>query len=169
MRRARKRFTDGRLGRVTWDGRSWLEEPDSSGEQLAPDAAAALETALGAGGNDGQVDDLVLLGALLGAGDDGVLAVLGSRCRALVGAVEEARAGPPAVERARPFADDLVSVAAGEAFATAGSSTVAPVHLLLALFAFPGTASEAVLRECGVEWRPLRSIARRLLRRAYDW
>jgi hypothetical protein len=148
----------------------WDEEPVIFGEHLEPEAADVLDTAIEAAGGDGQLDDLVLLGGLLDAGDEGVLTVLGSRIRSLIAAVDSARADQArAPERALPFADDLVTVAAGEAFATAGSSTVGPVHLLLALFAFPGTSSEALLHECGVEWRPLRSIARRLLRRSFDW
>jgi hypothetical protein len=137
------------------------------GERCAPEAAAALATAIEAARGDGQLDDLVLLGALLDAGDDGVLAVLGSRCRRLIAAVDAARAGragEPDEPRQLPFADDLVTVAADEAFATGRSATVAPVHLLLALFAFPGTASEEILHQSGIEWRPLRSITRRLLR-----
>lgn len=153
-------------GDVTWEGSA--EGSELYGERFAAEAAAALDSALAAGGGDGQVDDLVLLGELLDLGDDGVLAVLGSRCRGLVAAVDAARSrAQPG--RPMPFADDVVTVAAGEAFATAGSATVAPVHLLLSLFAFPGSESEAVLTESGIEWRPLRSIARRLLRRTYDW
>lgn len=158
---------------MSWEGRDWDEEPEFFGTKLAPEAAeavdAAVEAALEADAGEGQLDDLVLLGALLDAGDDGVVTVLGSRCRSIVAAVDAARADQPAAIRALPFADDVLTVAEGEAFATTGSATVAPVHLLLALFAFPGTASEAALHGCGVDWRPLRSIARRLLRHTYDF
>lgn len=158
---------------MTWDGGDWEDEAEFYGARLESGAAAAFDAAVEAASaanvGDSQLDDLVLLGHLIDAGDDGIVTVLGSRCRTIGPAVDAARAREPVGGRALPFADDVLTVAEGEAFATAASATVAPVHLLLALFAFPGTASEAVLHDCGIEWRPLRSIARRLLRRSYDW
>ena len=155
---------------MTWEGRGWEDESEFYGARLESDAAVALDAAVEAAGGDGRLDDLVLLSGLLDAGNDGIVTVLGSRCRTIVAAVDAAREQlPDAADRALPFTDDVLTVAEGEAFATAGSATVAPVHLLLALFAFPGAASEAVLHDCGVDWRPLRSIARRLLRRHFDW
>lgn len=42
------------------------------------------------------------------------------------------------------------------------------VHLVLALFFFSGCRAAAVLESCGIEWRPLHSLARRLIGVSYD-
>jgi hypothetical protein len=41
-------------------------------------------------------------------------------------------------------------------------TTISAVHVVLAMFSFPESASAEVLRRCGVEWRALRSLTRRL-------
>ena len=135
------------------------------GEDVDEDVADALQEAIDAVADDtpGALDDLLLLRRLLEASDDNVLKALGSRSRAILAeacAESERVAGLP---RPLPAADDIVRFAASEAWDLGGYSTrVGAVHVLLALFAFQGSASEDVLQRCGVDWRPLRSIVRRL-------
>lgn len=62
-----------------------------------------------------------------------------------------------------PDAEDVVHFAAGEAIELNGyGASVGALHVLLALFAFSGSRSEQLLRDSGLDWRPLRSIIRRL-------
>lgn len=144
-------------------------------ERLDPDAADAFEAARAAaeeaGWGEGAVDDLVLLRSLLERADDDLLKVMGPHLRTVL-----ARLGAPdddtAVNRRRvPFGDHLLDVALNEAIDLNGhADEIAAVHVVLALFSFPGCAAAAVLQSCGIDWRPLRSLARRLTGRSfYDW
>ena len=111
------------------------------------------------------IDDLLLLELLLRDADDNILRALGSRARTILRAVEAARAEEQEQGRLGPLpdVDDIVRFAASEASELGGWGTaVAPIHVVLALFAFHGARSERVLTSCGVEWRPLRSMTRRL-------
>lgn len=137
---------------------------DAFGEELDEDVAYLIERAVeaAAGVLPGAVDDLLLLELLLESADDGVLKALGSRSKTVLREVSAARARLDGESRPMPSADDLVRFAATEAWELGGySSRVGAVHVLLALFAFQGAASEDVLHRCGIDWRPLRSIVRR--------
>lgn len=134
------------------------------GEDVDEDVAAALQEAVDAiaGTTPGGIDDLLLLRRLLESADDNVLRALGSRARVILRAADDAAARLGDSPRPVPSADDVVRFAASEAWELGYSSQVGAIHLVLALFAFHGAASEEVLRGCGVEWRALRSIVRRL-------
>ena len=153
-------------------------------EHLDDDVVDAFREAMeaaSASGRDGGVDDLILLERLLRDPDENVLRALGSRVRSLhkqvlaarddeLGAGTDPAAGADGAaggagryRRPIPDADDLVRFAAMEAMELGGYGVrVSSIHVLLALFAFHGARGEEVLREAGLDWRPLRSIVRRL-------
>ena len=142
-------------------------------ERLEADAADAFERAAAAAAErwgDGAVDDLVLLRELLEAADDDLLKVMGPHLRRVLADLASEGAGP-ADGRRVPFGDHLLEAALNEAIDLTGSAdAVGGVHLVLALFFFPGCAGAQVLQRCGIDWRPLRSLARRLTGRSYwDW
>ena len=132
-------------------------------EDVEGAVAEAFRTAVEAAGGGDLVDDLVLLDLLLGEPDDDLLRAVGSRVRQLASETRrelDAVAGAP---RPMPGAEDLVRFAATEAIELGGyGAAVRPIHVVLALFAFHGSSGEEVLRRCGLDWRPLRSIVRRL-------
>lgn len=145
-------------------------------ERLEPEAAdaftAAAAAAEGAGWGEGAVDDLVLLRSLLEAADDDLLKVMGPHLRIVLAALAPATgegAGPGT--RRVPYGEHLLDAALNEAIDLTGSGdAIGGVHLVLALFFFPGCAAAKVLQSCGIDWRPLRSLARRLTGRSYyDW
>jgi hypothetical protein len=152
-------------------------------DRLEPEAADAFGRAVAAaeaaGWGEGAVDDLVLLQGLLELADDDLLKILGSHLRRVLTelAAEQkswAEGGTAADgwdERRVPFGDHLLEAALNEAIDLNGSSeSIGGVHLVLALFFFPGCASAKVLQRCGIDWRPLRSLARRLTGRSwFDW
>lgn len=146
-------------------------------ERLEPEAADAFEAAAAAAsaaGWDGAIDDLVLLRRLLETADDDLLQVLGPHLRKVLSrlpAAEAAAASAGVGGRRVPYGEHLLDAALNEAIALNGSAdTIGGVHLVLALFFFPGCAGVSVLHECGIDWRPLRSLARRLTGRSfYDW
>ena len=114
----------------------------------------------------GGLDDILLLELLLLDADENVLRAMGSRARMLLRettAVRE-RTEPDDLGRTPlPLAEDIIHFAANEAMELGGyGAPVGSIHILLALFAFQGSRSEAVLQQCGLDWRPLRSITRRL-------
>jgi hypothetical protein len=133
-------------------------------EELDDDVADALQEAIDAVAEfaPGGIDDLLLLRRLLDVADDDVLKALGSRARLILRAAEAAAASLGDSPRPVPSADDVVRFAASEAWELGYSSRVGAIHVVLALFAFHGSASSDVLASCGVEWRALRSIVRRL-------
>lgn len=135
--------------------------------EFEPAIAQAFERAIAAvaGESPGSIDDLVLLEGILSDADDDLLRALGSRARQLLkdATAERQRRDLGAVEYAFPDAEDVQRFAAMEASELMGyGATVGGIHVLLALFAFQGSGSEAVLRRGGVDWRPLRSVMRRL-------
>ena len=136
-------------------------------EQFDPDARAAFEAALEAAGgwDTGLLDDLVLLETLVDRGDDDLLKVLGPYLRKLrVELAAERSRWDDDATRPRLRADALIDVAVDESFSLGdGGSSIGGIHLLLALFSFPRSTGVAVLHRCGIEWRPLHSLARRLL------
>ena len=137
---------------------------DAYGEELDDDVAYMIEQATDAAADTlpGALDDLVLLELILSAADDTVLRALGSRSKALLREVVGERERVDGQPRPMPSAEDVVRFAATEAWELGGyRSTIEPVHVLLALFAFRGAASEAVMERAGIDWRPLRSIVRR--------
>ena len=139
-------------------------------ERLDPDAAdafaAAGAAAEAAGWGAGAVDDVVLLRSLLETADDDLLKVMGPHLRTVLAAL--ASVGGDG-ERRVPFGDHLLDAALNEAIDLNGhADVIAGVHLVLALFFFPGCAAAKVLQGCGIEWRPLRSLVRRLTGRSYD-
>ena len=141
-------------------------------DRLEPDAADAFALAVAAAGGrwgEGAVDDLVLLRGLLERADDDLLKVLGPHLRTVLAALAADGNGPE--ERRVPFSDHLLDAALNEAIDLTGrADEIAGVHLVLALFFFPGCRATAVLSECGIEWRPLRSLVRRLTGTSYfDW
>lgn len=142
-------------------------------KRLDPDAADAFEQARdaaeAAGWGEGAVDDLVLLQALLERADDDLLKILGPHLRRVLSELAAEDADAPG--RRMPFGDHLLEAALNEAIDLNGASDViGAVHVVLALFFFPGCASAQVLQRCGIDWRPLRSLARRLTGRSYwDW
>lgn len=142
-------------------------------EEVAPGVADAIRRATEALADTfpGGIDDLLLLELLLRDGDDTVLRALGTRTRQLLREIDAERAAEAAADAAAdgvpsiryPLADDVVRYAFDEASDLGGyAADLAAVHVLLALFAFRGARSEAVMRRCGIEWRPLRSVVRRL-------
>ncbi|HUP84415.1 MAG TPA: hypothetical protein VM143_02000 [Acidimicrobiales bacterium] len=141
-------------------------------DRLDPEAAlafaAASVAAETAGWGDGAVDDLVLLRGLLETADDDLLKVMGPHLRTVLSAL--AGVGAPESRRL-PFAEHLLDAALNEAIDLNGSADViTAVHLVLGLFFFPGCAATKVLQSCGIDWRPLRSLTRRLTGRSfYDW
>ena len=124
--------------------------------RAAIDAADAL-------GLDGGLDDVLLLATLVRDADDDVLRALGPRARQLSRDADAMLAETSELDWRVPDAEDVVHFAAGEAIELNGyGAAVGPLHVLLALFAFSGSRSEQLLRAAGLEWRPLRSIIRRL-------
>ena len=144
-------------------------------ERLDPDAAdafaAASAAALDAGWGEGAVDDLVLLRRLLESADDDLLKVMGPHLRTVLAALAARDDGADGGARRMPFGDHVLDAALNEAIDLNGhAQVIAGVHLVLALFFFPGSAAAQVLQGCGIDWRPLRSLARRLTGRSYyDW
>jgi hypothetical protein len=152
-------------------------------DRLVPEAAdaygQAVAAAEAAGWGEGAVDDLVLLQHLLDTADDDLLKILGAHLkRLLTELAAEQRSwadGGTAADgwdgRRVPFGDHLLEAALNEAIDLNGSSDeIGGVHLVLALFFFPGCAAAKVLQRCGIDWRPLRSLARRLTGRSwFDW
>ena len=142
-------------------------------ERLDPEAADAFEGAIAAaeaaGWGEGAVDDLVLLRSLLETADDDLLKVMGPHLRTVLSAVAREDTGGPA--RRMPFGEHLLDAALNEAIDLNGhADVIGAVHLVLALFFFPGCAAAKVLQGCGIDWRPLRSLTRRLTGRSYyDW
>ena len=142
-------------------------------DRLDPDAADAYALATAAAPEhwgEGAVDDLVLLRRLLEAADDDLLKVMGPYLRRVLAELADEAAAPPA-DRRVPYGEHLLEAALNEAIDLTGSAdVVGGVHLVLALFFFSGCRSVAVLQRCGIEWRPLRSLARRLTGISYyDW
>jgi hypothetical protein len=137
-----------------------------SGEEMTEAVASAVQRATEAvdGVGGGRIDDLLLLQLLLEEPDDNLLRALGSRTRMLVREVSAERARRDGESSRRyPSPDDVVRYAAEEAADLGGwGAEIGGVHVLLALFAFRGAEAEALLRRCGVDWRPLRSVVRRL-------
>ena len=145
-------------------------------ERLDPEAADAFEAAAlaaeTAGWGEGAVDDLVLLRRLLETADDDLLKVMGPHLRTVLASLAGAEASAAGVGGRRvPFGEHLLDAALNEAIDLNGhADVISGVHLVLALFFFPGCAGAAVLQECGIDWRPLRSLTRRLTGRSYyDW
>ena len=144
-------------------------------ERLDPEAADAFDlasaAALGAGWGEGALDDLVLLRALLEHADDDLLKVLGPHLRTVLAALARREAAEDGAARRVPFGEHLLDAALNEAVDLNGhADVIAGVHLVLALFFFPGCAAAEVLQSCGIDWRPLRSLVRRLTGRTYyDW
>jgi hypothetical protein len=141
-------------------------------EQFDPDAKAAFERAVEAGGGweAGGFDDLVLLESLVDRGDEDLLRVLGPYLRRLrVELAAERGRWADGGERGghvRPLlrAEAVLDVAVDESFSLgAAGASISGIHLLLALFSFPRATGTEVLHRCGIEWRPLHSLARRLL------
>ena len=112
----------------------------------------------------GSIDDLLLLEGVLADADDDLLRALGSRSRQLLkeARAERARRDAGAVVYPLPDAEDVERFAMMESEMSGYGATVGGLHVVLALFAFQGAASEAVLRWGGVDERPLRSVMRRL-------
>ena len=139
-----------------------------AGAADAFDAATAAASSRGWG--DGAVDDLVLLRSLLETADDDLLKVMGPHLRTVLSALAAMEAGEAAT-RPVPFGDHLLDAALNEALDLNGhADVIGGVHLVLALFFFPGCAAASVLQGCGIDWRPLRSLVRRLTGRSYyDW
>jgi hypothetical protein len=143
-------------------------------ERLDPEAADAFEAAAaaaeGAGWGEGAVDDLVLLRRLLETADDDLLKVMGPHLRAVLAGLGQVEAAGPGARRV-PFGEHLLDAALNEAIDLNGTAdAISSIHLVLALFFFPGCAATKVLHDCGIDWRPLRSLARRLTGRSfYDW
>ena len=152
---------------------------DVLAERLDPDVADVFDRAASAATGrwgEGAVDDVVLLQGLLEAADDDLRKVMGPYLRRVLAelAAELAPDGAGDVddrERRVPFGDHLLEAALNEAIDLNGAADrITGVHLVLALFFFPGCRSAAVLQRCGIDWRPLRSLARRLTGVSYwDW
>lgn len=141
-------------------------------DRLDPEAAdafvAAREAATTTWG-EGAVDDLVLLRLLLELADDDLLKVMGSYLRRVLA---ELHAEPLDADGRRvPYGEHLLDAALNEAIDLTGSGDrIGGLHLVLALFFFPGSRAVIVLQRCGIDWRPLRSLARRLTGVSYyDW
>jgi hypothetical protein len=144
-------------------------------DRLEPDAALAWERAIAdatATFGEGAVDDLVLLRSLLEGADDNLLKVMGPYLRRVLAelAADEGAADAAAPRRV-PYGEHLLDAALNEAIDLTGrGDEIAGVHLVLALFFFPGCRATAILERCGIDWRPLRSLARRLTGISYyDW
>ena len=143
-------------------------------DRLDPEAAdafsAAAAAADAAGWGEGAIDDVVLLRTLLETADDDLLKVMGPHLRKVLSSLAGLDLGGVGSRRV-PFGDHLLDAALNEAIDLNGSADViTSTHLVLALFFFPGCAATSVLHECGIDWRPLRSLARRLTGRSYyDW
>jgi len=141
-------------------------------EQFDPDAKAAFDKAIAAGGgwDAGRFDDLEMLGELVERGDDDLLRVMGPYLKRLRVALDAERRRRFDVPEPYPYLrpDAVLDVAVDESFSlgTAGMS-IGGIHLVLALFSFPRSAGARVLHDCGIEWRPLHSLARRLLGGSY--
>lgn len=141
-------------------------------DRLEPDAAGAFERAAAVATprwGDGAVDDLVLLRTLLEAADDDLLKVMGPYLRKVLAALVAEGDGPD--DRRVPYGEHLLEAAVNEAIDLHGRGDgVGGVHLVLALFFFSGCRAAAVLEACGIEWRPLHSLARRMIGVSYyDW
>ena len=137
-------------------------------EQVDPAVESALQRAVEEveAFCPGALDDLLMLELLLSEPDETVLRALGTRTRTLLREVEKERASGPAPssdEFGLPAAEDIVRFAASEAAELGGwGAEIRGIHVMLALFAFHGSRGEALLRKCGLDWRPLRSVTRRL-------
>jgi hypothetical protein len=144
-------------------------------DRLEPDAELAYERALTAATDrwgEGAVDDLELLRALLEGADDDLLTVLGSHLKGVQVELDRAAADARTDEARRvPYGEHLLDAALNEAIDLTGrADEIGGLHLVLALFFFPGARGAEVLQRCGIDWRPLRSLARRLTGIAsYDW
>lgn len=141
-------------------------------DRLEPDAAGAFERASAAAAErwgEGAIDDLVLLRTLLESADDDLLKVMGPYVRKVLAAL--VAEGDGAGDRRVPYGEHLLEAAVNEAIDLNGrADAVGGVHLVLALFFFSGCRAAAVLESCGIEWRPLHSLARRLIGISYyDW
>lgn len=141
-------------------------------DRLEPDAALAYERAVAAAvprWGDGACDDLVLLRGLLEGADDDLLKVFGPFLRRVLSELQEE--GDGGADRRVPYGDHLLDAALNEAIDLQGrGDEIGGLHVVLALFFFPGCRAAAVLQRCGIEWRPLRSLARRLTGVSYyDW
>ena len=141
-------------------------------ERLDPEAADAFARAGAVAAprwGEGAVDDLELLRSLLETADDDLLKVMGPHLRRVLAELAAEGDGPD--DRRVPYGDHLLEAALNEAIdLTGGADAISGVHLVLALFFFPGCRSAVVLQRCGIDWRPLRSLARRLTGRSYyDW
>lgn len=141
-------------------------------DRLEPDAAGAFERATAAATErwgEGALDDLVLLRTLLESADDDLLKVMGPYLRKVLAALVAEGDGPD--DRRVPYGEHLLEAAVNEAIDLNGrADEVGGVHLVLALFFFSGCRAAAVLESCGIEWRPLHSLARRLIGVSYyDW
>ena len=144
-------------------------------DRLDADVADVYERAVTAATvrwGEGAVDDVVLLRGLLEAADDHLLKVMGPHLRRVLADLAAEPGDGTAEDGVRvPFGDHLLEAGLNEAIDLTGSAdTIGGVHLVLALFFFPGCRSVAVLHRCGIDWRPLRSLARRLTGTSYyDW
>lgn len=141
-------------------------------DRLEPDAADAFDRAATAATERwgaGAIDDLVLLRSLLESADDDLLKVMGPYLRRVLAALVAEGDGPDG--RRVPYGEHLLEAAVNEAIDLNGRADgVGGVHLVLALFFFSGCRAAAVLEACGIEWRPLHSLARRLIGISYyDW
>lgn len=141
-------------------------------DRLEPDAADAFERAATAATprwGEGAVDDLLLLRTLLDTADDDLLKVMGPYLRKVLAALAAEGDGPD--DRRVPYGEHLLEAAVNEAIDLNGrADAVSGVHLVLALFFFSGCRAAAVLESCGIGWRPLHSLARRLIGISYyDW
>ncbi len=145
-------------------------------DRLEPDAADVYDRAVAAAADrwgDGAVDDLVLLRGLLEVADDDLLKVMGPYLRTVLARIAADEADPTVSTEPRrvPYGEHLLDAALNEVIDLTGSAEeIRALHLVLALFFFPGCRATVILQRCGIEWRPLRSLARRLTGISYyDW
>lgn len=141
-------------------------------ERLEPEAADVFERARSSASarwGEGAIDDLVLLQGLLEVADDDLLKVFGSHLRRVLAALRDEPADAP--DRRVPYGEHLLEAAYNEALDLgARRDEIGGLHLVLALFFFPGCRAAGVLQACGIDWRPLHSLARRLTGTSYfDW
>jgi hypothetical protein len=145
-------------------------------DRLEPDAALAFEGAAAAAADrwgEGAVDDLVLLRTLLERADDDLLKVLGSHLKRVLDELATVARTPAEDDPGRrvPYGEHLLEAALNEAIDLTGQADeITGLHLVLALFFFPGARAAEALQRCGIDWRPLRSLARHLTGiSSYDW
>ena len=141
-------------------------------DRLDPDAADVVARAASAASErwgEGAVDDVVLLQGLLEAADDDLRKVMGPYLRRVLAELAADEDGGDS--RRVPYGEHLLEAALNEAIdLNSSADRITGVHLVLALFFFPGCRSALVLQRCGIDWRPLRSLARRLTGVNYwDW